>query len=44
MELYVQENAYHIVELWQKFITKLIKLLLSRELEENVSDLDLYLN
>ena len=38
MELYVPEYAYYIVELWQEFITRLINLLLSRELEENVSE------
>lgn len=37
MELYVPEYAYYVVELWQEFITRLINLLLSRELEENVS-------
>lgn len=38
MELYVQEYAYYVVELWQEFVTRLIKLLLNRELEENVSN------
>ena len=36
MELYVAEYAYYVVELWQEFITRLIKLLLNRNLEENV--------
>ena len=38
MELYVSEYAFYVVELWQEFITRLIKLLLNnRNLEENVS-------
>lgn len=37
MELYVEEYAYHVVEVWQEFITRLIRLLLKRSLEENVS-------
>ncbi len=37
MELYVAEYAYYVVELWQEFITRLIKLLLNRNLEENVN-------
>ena len=36
MELYVAEYAYYVVVLWQEFITGLIKLLLKRNLEENV--------
>ena len=36
MELYVPEYAYDVVRLWQTFITHLIKLLLDRQLEENV--------
>lgn len=36
MELYVAEYAYYVVELWQEFVTRLIKLLLNRNLEENV--------
>ena len=30
------EYAYDVVKLWQKFITHLIKLLLDRQLEDNV--------
>lgn len=36
MELYVPEYTYYVVELWQEFITRLIRLLLNRNLEENV--------
>ena len=41
MELYVAEYAYYVVELWQEFVTRLIKLLLNRNLEENVRILSL---
>ena len=36
MELYVDHYANYVVELWQKFITRLIHLLLNKECEENV--------